>query len=181
MAPRFLSRLMRIAPLQARPIRSEFTSARRACAGFTLIELVTVIVLLGTLMAIALPRMFNRSIFDQRGYATEVASAIRNAQKIAVASGCPVLVTITAANYNAMQRNSGAATCATAGAWNLPVLRGDNTNLAGTAPDDVVLAPATQFMFDSAGAIPGGAPPVLTIGPFTIAVDASSGAVMVTP
>jgi MSHA pilin protein MshC len=46
-------------------------------AGYTIVELVTVIVILGVLGAIAGPRFFGTRVFSERGYADEVASAMR--------------------------------------------------------------------------------------------------------
>ena len=57
-------------------------------AGYSLVELVLVIVILATIGMLAGPRFFNNDAFDERGYYDELASALRYAQKVAVASGC---------------------------------------------------------------------------------------------
>jgi len=57
--------------------------------GFTLVELVLVIVLLSILSAVALPRFFERSAFQDRAVHDDIASTLRYAQKMAVATGCP--------------------------------------------------------------------------------------------
>ena len=58
----------------------------RLCpAGFTLPELITVIVILGILAAIAAPRFFDISIFNNRGFRDQVMATLRYAQKEAIA------------------------------------------------------------------------------------------------
>ena len=79
-------------------------------SGFTLVELVVVMVLLGILAAVALPKFFNVSDYQERADYDEVAGAVRYAQKLAVASGCEVRVVIGGGNY-ALQQCSPAVGC----------------------------------------------------------------------
>ena len=65
-------------------------------AGFTLIEMVVVIVLVGILSVVVLPRFADQSIFDSRGFYDETLSTLRYAQKTAVAQRRPVCATFTA-------------------------------------------------------------------------------------
>lgn len=65
--------------------------------GFTLIELVMVIVLLGVLSVYAAPRVLNTTDFHARGFHEETLALIRYAQKTAVAQRRTVCVTLTAA------------------------------------------------------------------------------------
>lgn len=57
---------------------------RRAIAGFTLVELVVVIILVSILAVVALPRL-NTNTFDTVGFYDEVRATVRFAQKDAVA------------------------------------------------------------------------------------------------
>src|ERR1700732_3051974 len=60
--------------------------------GFTLIELVTVITIVGVLAAFVAPRFWSQQTFSDRGYVDELAAALRSTQKAAVISGCPARV-----------------------------------------------------------------------------------------
>lgn len=72
-------------------------------SGFTLVELVTGIVILGILAAVVIPRWFSRIQFEERGYFDQLLQASRYAQKLAIASGCEVRITINASDFNLRQ------------------------------------------------------------------------------
>ena len=69
----------------------------RSQAGFTLIELVMVIVLVGALAVFAAPRIFGSSDFNIRGFHDETIALLRFAQKSAIAERRTVCVTFGAA------------------------------------------------------------------------------------
>lgn len=133
-------------------------------------------VILGILSAYAIPRFFDNQVFDERGYADEVASAVRYAQRVATASRCPVRITINAADYSAMQQNGCPVNGI--GVWGTPVRRADGTNLTGVAPANVALAQTATLTFDAEGNVSGGA--ALTLGArFSINISAGNGLVTV--
>ncbi|MCQ4348616.1 prepilin-type N-terminal cleavage/methylation domain-containing protein [Pseudomonas stutzeri] len=68
--------------------------------GFTLVELILVIVVLGILAAVVGPRFFDRRVFDERLHYEESLAALRYAQKRAIAGGCPVRVQVAPAAYS---------------------------------------------------------------------------------
>lgn len=113
--------------------------------GFTLTELVTVIVILGVLSVAALPLWFNRTDFEQRGYFDELLQATRYAQKLAVASNCNVQITINAASFALAFQSAPFGHCNNA-----------NIELPGkpgpyTAPAGVVISGGTNITFSPSG------------------------------
>lgn len=64
--------------------------------GFTLVELILVMVIAGILAAVAVPRMIDRTGFDTRGFADQLAATVRFAQKLAIAQRTDVFVSLTA-------------------------------------------------------------------------------------
>jgi MSHA pilin protein MshC len=65
--------------------------------GFTLVELITVMLIIAIMAFSALPRFFDRGGFDARGFFDETQALLRYAQKSAVAQRRTVCVTLGAA------------------------------------------------------------------------------------
>ncbi len=60
--------------------------------GFTTVELVVTLVIVGLLASIALPRFQDNAAFTQRGFSDEVRATLRFAQKVAIAKRREVCV-----------------------------------------------------------------------------------------
>lgn len=67
--------------------------------GFTLVELVLTMLIIGILAAVVGPRFFERQTFEERLFFDETVAAVRYARKLAVASGCQVQVALDAQGY----------------------------------------------------------------------------------
>ena len=141
--------------------------------GFTLVELVTVLIILGTVTAIAAPRMFDNGIFRERGYADEIATSLRYARRIAVASACNVRFTVNAGGYGATQPT---VRCDPAGAYGVNVQSPDRRVLANATPAGVAVG-ATVVEFRPDGELLNPVAP-LNVGAFSVTV-ATTGAVTV--
>lgn len=72
--------------------------ARKIClqTGFTLVELVVTLIIVGILAAYVAPRFFGTHGFEERGFHDETKSALRYAQKAAIAQRRLVCVAFTA-------------------------------------------------------------------------------------
>lgn len=150
-----------------------------ASHGFTLVELITVVVVLGILAAFAVPRFFDLELFEERGFYEEVASALRYAQKIAVGSGCPVRVTITATSYALKQQAASGNRCNPAdSSWAVTVTLPDGQPAAGSTPDGITLGPVTTYQLDGLGQTDLGSDLTVNVGALSMTVQAESGYVL---
>jgi MSHA pilin protein MshC len=118
-------------------------------SGFSLFELVLVIILLGILSVYALSSFFDQDEIAARGIFDDTVNAVRFAQKLAVSTGCDVRVATVAAGYSLLQSSTCTANDFTNPVVN-PANRGNNyQNL--NVPGSFSLAPTTTITFNARG------------------------------
>jgi MSHA pilin protein MshC len=148
--------------------------------GFTLVELVVVMTVVGVLAATLGPRFFTQSAFSERGYADELASALRFTQKTAVITGCAAQLTVASAAYVAAQQAASGNGCNAADTtWTTPVIGADGVAIQGSAPSSTTASPIGAFRFDAQGRLTSSPGTTLTIGSRTISIVAATGFVQV--
>lgn len=118
----------------------------RAQLGYTIVELVVVMVLLGILAASAMPRFFAASRFEEMGFADSSAGALRFAQKLALSSGCDTGFSIGPTGYALLLR----ATRCDAGDFTRAVMRPGGAAWEEAAPAGVSVGSLAVF-FDAQG------------------------------
>jgi MSHA pilin protein MshC len=150
--------------------------------GFTLVELITIIVILGIISVAAIPRFFDKNVFDSRGYYDQVISTLRFAQKTAISQRRFVCVTFTSnrtieLTYDAIVPGPGhlVATCPGA-AMTSPF--GQTPYIVTSPTADVTLANFASFSFSALGRpdVPQPAPGISVSGyPDPVRVEAETG------
>lgn len=114
--------------------------------GFTLIELIMVLVLLGVLAVYAIPRVMNRNDFDARGFHDQTLAYLRYAQKTAIAQRRAVCVAFSGSSVTLTRASvEASAVCDTA-------LAGPSGEAFLQAPSGVAYsAVPAGFRFDGLG------------------------------
>lgn len=117
---------------------------RAAARGFTLTELVMVIVIIGILAVIVAPRFMSSQPFETRGFYDEAQAVVRYAQKVAIAQRRTIFVCVSANEIAAISNND----CTSPTYLTHPVGGGQ---LRAASRGGVTLGPVTSFSFDGLG------------------------------
>lgn len=119
--------------------------------GFTLVELVMVIIIAGMLATYALPRFFSKDSFENRGFYTEVLNAVRYAQQLAVAINCNTRVTLTANSYTVTIADNPSICDGSAIATSAPDPVTGQSGFTGNSSSATISSSAGAFSFNALG------------------------------
>jgi MSHA pilin protein MshC len=148
------------------------STASRRTAGFTLLELVVTLVILGILSAVAMSKL-NQPQVDAAWFPDQVRAVVRLAQKQAIAQRARILVVVGASQISLCYATTSASfTC---GAAVSDLVTGSAIVL--DAPGGIALgATSTPFAFNGLGQ-PSSAV-TLTVGTKTLQITAETGYVI---
>lgn len=121
--------------------------------GFTLIELVVVIIIVGILAVAVIPRLVDKSGFAAQGAKNFLGASLRYAQKSAVAMRRNVCVVVSSTGL-AVTYASSAGSNQSCAAGNLLMNPGNNkpySDPSNVFPGGATVASGTSFIFDALG------------------------------
>lgn len=142
--------------------------------GFTLVELIVAILLVGILSIFAAPRFFNDDDFKARGIADEIITSIRHAQRLAMTRGERYKIDISPSSYRIRRSVDDTA---------VRHPNGDNTYLIdetdGLPANIIKSTKSIEFSplgqpVDSTGALIASDTDI-TITPFTVRIEEETG------
>lgn len=163
------------------------TAARRS-SGFSLLELIVVILIIGVLASVAAPRLLRDDSYTPAGYAEQVMALMRYAQQVAVAERREICVAYNAtppARFELRRTVNFATPGSACNAASLVMLASSDPYVA-TVPNGVTAAvlPATGLRFNALGQASPAASVTVTVpglATYTISVVAETGYVARTP
>ncbi len=140
--------------------------------GFTMVELVMVLVVMGVLAAVALPRLTDRRALQERGFIDQVRSVLQHSRKIATVQRRDVCVLLTPAMVSAVY--GAGAGCNAAAPLPTP---GSTDPFTIAVPNGVVIGGVAQVRFTATGQPTPNIDHIVTVGGNTYRVSRETGIV----
>lgn len=138
--------------------------------GFTLVELVVVMLVMGLLAAVAVPRLTDRSALQERGVQDQLRGLLRSSRQLAVTQGREVCVLLTPGRARAVYTAGGACSPVA------PVAGlGGEAELAFDLPPRVALGGAALVRFNARGQPVPAADLTITVGSLALTVSRETG------
>lgn len=146
--------------------------------GFTLVEMIVTLIIIALIAGVAGPMFFSLGAFREGGFYDETVSAVRYAQKYAVASSCTVRVQTLATGFN-LYGPATVASCNTPGAYTTLIAdpSGNATAFTRSCPEGVALS-AADFTFSASGTASVTPSLVITLGSRQFTVIGETGFVL---
>ena len=137
-----------------------------------MIELIVVMIVLGVLAALAMPRLTDRRALQERGFRDAVAVMLRHAHQLAQAQRRDVCVLLTPALARSVYVAGGACSPAN------PVAEpGGSVPFSLAAPFGVTLGGAARVRFNSSGQPVPNANQIVSVGTQVLTVSRETGIV----
>lgn len=131
--------------------------------GFTIVELIVVVLLIGILSTFIAPKFLSDDDFKARGIADELITAIRHAQRLSMTRGENHRIIITTTSYS-VEKSDGTSVRHPDG----------STSFSKTIPNNLVSTPST-IAFDQLGRPIPNSVSTISISPFTLTVEQETG------
>lgn len=135
-----------------------------------------IIVVIGVLAKTALPKFFDVESFQQHGFFNDTLNAIRYAQKLAVATGCNVQVTVSGNQFELKRpaaTDRGLCDSTTAGDFTLAVVRPGSGETSYRGSQSGVTISDTSLYFSAKGTASADA--TISVGSRRISVVQATG------
>lgn len=148
------------------------SDTRARLHGFTMVEMVMVLVVMGVLAAVALPRLTDRRALQERGFLDQVRALLQHSRKIATVQRREVCVLLAPTAVSAVYANGAA--CDAAAPLPAP---GSNEPFTIAVPNGVVLGGTALVRFTVAGQPSPNADQVISVGGNAFTVSRETGIV----
>ena len=145
-------------------IRNFNQCSLKVFSGFTLVELIVVILITGILSISIAPRFFGVSAYEDRKAADELLTALRHTQQMAMNRGGDIQLVLTATNF----------TVQISGGPPIPLRSPDGRpSYVKSFPTSVVVSPLPTITYDRLGRPDAGY--VITLGSQTVTIEQETG------